>query len=72
MTGQEFAIETKRSCSHPLAPEELERSVAVGEIVRSPENPASFHRKAFSAQNFEKSEKLHLKKNNQKKRKCKK
>ena len=47
---------------YPFAPEELERSVAVGEIVRSPENPASFHRKAFSAQNFEKSEKLHLKK----------
>ena len=60
MTGQEFAIETKRSCSHPLAPEELKRSVTVGEIVRSSKNSTSLHRETFSAQHLEQGQQPHL------------
>ena len=60
VTGQEFATETKRSCSHPFAPEELERSVAVGEIVRSSKNSTSLHWETFSAQHLEEGQQPHL------------
>ena len=44
---------------YPFAPEELKRSVAVGEIVRSTENPTSFHRKTFPAQDLEQGQQPH-------------
>ena len=49
----------RKSDSYPFAPEELKRSVAVGEIVRSTENATSFHGKTFPAQHLEQGQQPH-------------
>ena len=46
-------------CTHPLAPEELQRGVDVAEVVRPPQHAAPLHRQPLPAQHLQQRQQLH-------------